>query len=219
MNHLDLNAKIDLSELTHQQQVERMAALEARGPTETGEQQKARQDAAAEKEAKRLARLNDSIEVSHAEIIKLQPSLTQPVIEWGEIDRFSDKLPPVPTFNLNILPEPLRPWAQDASERMDAAPVDYIAISAICSLGTLIGRKVVICPKEYDYWKAVPNLWGAAVGVPSAMKTPTIEEGDEATISHGTTSLRGLRASDKGTRHRQQSKPDNDQSSRSPSSS
>jgi hypothetical protein len=40
----------------------------------------------------------------------------------------------------------------------------------------VVGRKVGIRPKRQDDWIVVPNLWGAAIGPPSVMKSPAIQE-------------------------------------------
>jgi putative DNA primase/helicase len=44
------------------------------------------------------------------------------------------------------------------------------------AIATVVGRKVGIRPKRQDDWLVVPNLWGAAIGPPSVMKTPAIQE-------------------------------------------
>lgn len=39
------------------------------------------------------------------------------------------------------------------------------------------GGKTVIRPKQYDDWTVTPNLWGALIGRPSAMKSSAMAEG------------------------------------------
>ncbi|MEE9426055.1 MAG: YfjI family protein [Methylococcales bacterium] len=82
------------------------------------------------------------------------------------------KLRPVPEFPVDALPQSLRGWIVDEAERM-GAPVDFIAIGALVSLSSLLGKKFTIKPKQHDDWTVVPNLWGACVGRPSSMKSPT----------------------------------------------
>ncbi len=84
-------------------------------------------------------------------------------------------VPPVPAFDYSILPAPFRGWVTDIAERMQC-PVDYLAVTAMVSAATLIGRKVVIRPKQRDDWQVVANLWGLCVGRPSLMKSPAIQE-------------------------------------------
>lgn len=84
-------------------------------------------------------------------------------------------LPPVPTFDYEILPTPFRAWVTDIAERMQC-PVDYLAVTAMVAAATLIGRKVVIRPKQHDDWQVVVNLFGLCVGRPSLMKSPAIQE-------------------------------------------
>jgi hypothetical protein len=73
------------------------------------------------------------------------------------------------------MPDNLSEWVMDISERIEAPP-DYVAVSAIAGLATLIGRKVGIRPKKYDDWLVVPNVWGALVGGPSMRKSPCLQE-------------------------------------------
>jgi hypothetical protein len=44
----------------------------------------------------------------------------------------------------------------------------------ICGLAALAGNRVRIRPKQHDDWEVVPNLWGAIIGRPSAMKSPAM---------------------------------------------
>src|SRR5215217_2815765 len=74
-----------------------------------------------------------------------------------------------------MLPEPLRGWIVDVSERMQIPP-DFAAVGAVVVAGSLVGRKVGIHPKRQDDWLMVPNLWGAVVGRPSLMKSPALAE-------------------------------------------
>ena len=74
-----------------------------------------------------------------------------------------------------MLPEPMRGWIVDVSERMQI-PLDFAAAGAVIVAGSLVGRKVGIRPKRHDDWLVVPNLWGAVVGRPSLMKSPALAE-------------------------------------------
>lgn len=96
--------------------------------------------------------------------------------EWKPLQPFSDKPPPVPPFNLKLLPAPLRDWVQDLAERKDCAPVEYAAIGAMVALGSLLGNKVGIHPKARDDWMEVANFWGCAVGPVSWLKSPTLQD-------------------------------------------
>ena len=73
-----------------------------------------------------------------------------------------------------MLPDSMRDYITDIAERMDNSPPDYVAVGVMVALATLIGRKLSILPKRYDPWLVVPNLWGAAIGRPSAKKTPSL---------------------------------------------
>ncbi len=80
---------------------------------------------------------------------------------------------PVEPFSLLQLPTPLMDYVYDVADSQQA-PMDFIAISALCALAAVIGNGVRIAPKQHTNWKIVPNLWGAIVGEPSTMKTGTM---------------------------------------------
>uniref|UniRef100_UPI001ABA9996 YfjI family protein n=1 Tax=Bartonella taylorii TaxID=33046 RepID=UPI001ABA9996 len=65
-------------------------------------------------------------------------------------------------------------YIYDVSERQQA-PMDFIAVSALCGLAAVIGNGVRIAPKQHDDWTIVPNLWGALIGQSSTMKTPAMK--------------------------------------------
>jgi hypothetical protein len=95
--------------------------------------------------------------------------------EWEDPVPLPEGLPPVDTLDPAMLPEPLRAWIVDVSERMQIPP-DFAAAGAVVVAGSLIGRKVGIHPKRHDDWVVVPNLWGAVVGRPSLLKSPALVE-------------------------------------------
>lgn len=83
-------------------------------------------------------------------------------------------LRPVPTFEVEMLPESLRDWISDVAERL-SCPLDFVAVPAIIALGSLVGR-IAIRPRRYDDWGSVPNLWGAVVNPPGSKKSPAASE-------------------------------------------
>src|SRR5215204_4245591 len=94
---------------------------------------------------------------------------------WEEPVPLPEGLPPVAALDPAMVPEPLRGWLGDVSERMQI-PLDFAATGAVVVAGSLIGRKIGIYPKRYDDWLVVPNLWGALVGRPSLLKSPALAE-------------------------------------------
>ena len=72
-----------------------------------------------------------------------------------------------------LLPDVLRDWVVDESERMPCPP-DFVAVAALAALGAVIGARCSIKPKARDSWLVVPNLWGGIVALPSAKKSPAI---------------------------------------------
>jgi hypothetical protein len=95
--------------------------------------------------------------------------------EWEDPVPLPEGLPPVNSLDPAMLPEPLRGWIMDVSERMQIPP-DFAAAGAVVVAGSLIGRRLGIRPKRQDDWLVVPNLWGAVVGRPSLMKSPALAE-------------------------------------------
>jgi putative DNA primase/helicase len=85
-------------------------------------------------------------------------------------------LPAVPAFPLEILPDALQGWAADLSDRT-RYPLDFISVSAMVALGSILGRKIGIRLKAKDTWTEHANVWGAIIGPPSALKSPALRDG------------------------------------------
>ncbi len=95
--------------------------------------------------------------------------------DWPEIRPLKTELLPVKPITPDMLPPAFSGWLADIIERMDNAPFEYAAISAVVIASSLIGRKLLIQPKKHDDWSIVPNLWGCCVGRPSTKKSPVIK--------------------------------------------
>jgi putative DNA primase/helicase len=92
---------------------------------------------------------------------------------------------PIPTSKIfkvmafdtaTMLPASLAGWAEDNATRI-GCPTDFIAVSIVVGLGSLIGKAISIRPKQLDDWQVVPNLWGMIVGRPSSRKSPGLQVG------------------------------------------
>lgn len=94
---------------------------------------------------------------------------------WPDPLPLPDALGSVDAFDFDLLPDSLRPWIQDITERVQCPP-DFPAVGAMISLAAAVGRKIGIRPKRRDDWLEVPNLWGAIVGRPGVMKSPALRE-------------------------------------------
>ena len=81
---------------------------------------------------------------------------------------------PVAQFHIEFLPECLQPWVADTSYRMQC-PVDFVGVSLINLLGTVVGRKVGIRRKQFDDWTEFTNLWGIIVARPGKKKSPAMD--------------------------------------------
>jgi hypothetical protein len=71
------------------------------------------------------------------------------------------------------LPDTIKDFVLDVADRQQAPP-DFAAVTALCGLAAVAGNKVRVRPKQHDDWEVVPNLWGAIIGRPSAMKSPSL---------------------------------------------
>lgn len=87
-----------------------------------------------------------------------------------------EKISPAPELNESLLPDEWREWLTDIAERMQC-PLDFPTVAAIVAAAALVGNKIRIRPKKFDTWQVTPNLWGAAVGLPSLLKSPAVNEG------------------------------------------
>ena len=82
----------------------------------------------------------------------------------------------MPTLPEKMVPEPLRPWLVDISERACFPPLEFVAAPALVGLGAIVGRSVGIRPNGFDDYLVVPNQWGGIIAPPGAMKTHAITE-------------------------------------------
>ena len=94
--------------------------------------------------------------------------------DWPEPERLAEALPEVMQFDLELMPESLRPLVKDVAERMQV-PLDFPAIAVIATLAGITNRRAIMQPKRNDSgWKVVPNLWGGIVASPGMLKSPVI---------------------------------------------
>ncbi len=93
----------------------------------------------------------------------------------GVIPEPLPSLPNVDEFNYLFLPNALRGYVKDISERMQCPP-DFAAVGILVMIAAIIGRKVGIRPMRYNDWTVVLNLWGAIIGNSGILKSPTLGE-------------------------------------------
>jgi hypothetical protein len=94
---------------------------------------------------------------------------------WPEPEPLESPLPPVEKLPVSYLPEPFQAWLKDMAWRMQC-PLDFVAVGAIVTTGSIIGAGCGIKPKQHDDWLVVPNLWGGIIARPSQLKTPSLKE-------------------------------------------
>jgi putative DNA primase/helicase len=97
-------------------------------------------------------------------------------VEWPcEPQSVRPELRPVLPLKAKMIPEPLRGWLVDIAERI-SCPLEFPTTAALVALGIVLGRKIVIRPKQQDDWEVTCNLWGAIIGRPGVLKTPPLKE-------------------------------------------
>jgi hypothetical protein len=118
------------------------------------------------------------VDLHYSKYEKLIPCDTNPLspVFTEDPKRLKLDLIPVPPLRKEMIPGPLRAWVVDVGMRAHI-PIDYTAAAVMVALSSLIGSRLAIRPKRRDRWLVVPNLWGAAVGTPGALKSPMVEEG------------------------------------------
>jgi hypothetical protein len=94
---------------------------------------------------------------------------------WPDPKPLPCGLPPVDDFSSDFMPSALAPWVDDIATRLQCPP-DYVAVAAITALGSTIGRRLGIKPQIKTDWVEIPNLWGAFIGRPGMLKSPTMNE-------------------------------------------
>jgi hypothetical protein len=96
--------------------------------------------------------------------------------DWPEPEEVAATLPPVPPFDMRLLPPVFRDWVGDIADRMQC-PVEFLGVGAMVAAGAVVGNRIGVQPKRMDTgWVEVPNLWGAVVGRPGVMKSPALAQ-------------------------------------------
>ncbi|MFM7469543.1 MAG: YfjI family protein [Vampirovibrionales bacterium] len=103
----------------------------------------------------------------------LETAETVEASKWGTPTPIQEVLFSVEELDLSLVPNEVRAWVQDEAERLQVKP-DFIAVSLMVVLSSVIGRQVAIRPKAKDDWIVVPNLWGMIIGRPASFKTPSV---------------------------------------------
>jgi hypothetical protein len=93
--------------------------------------------------------------------------------DWPEPKPLPRGLAPVDSFSPDFLPDSLRPWVLDISDRLQC-PCDFVATAALVSLGAVVGRRIGIRPQRKTDWTETPNLWGCFIGKPGMLKSPAM---------------------------------------------
>jgi Protein of unknown function (DUF3987) len=100
---------------------------------------------------------------------------TEQTADWPEPKPLPSGLAPVEPFSSDFLPDALAPWVSDIATRLQCPP-DYVAVAALTSLDSAIGRRIGIKPQARTDWVEIPNVWGCFIGRPGMLKSPAMNE-------------------------------------------
>ena len=94
--------------------------------------------------------------------------------EPRRIDEMEKQLS-VPALACELVPEKLRAFAVDISERTQM-PLELVMAPTITAFSCVVGNKIAIQPKKHDDWSIIPKLWGGLVAPSGFLKTAAISE-------------------------------------------
>jgi putative DNA primase/helicase len=94
---------------------------------------------------------------------------------WPRPKPLPDGLPPVDPFQSEFMADSLASWIDDIANRLQCPP-DYVAVTAMTALGSVLGRRIGIRPQMKTDWTEIPNIWGAFIGRPGMLKSPAMNE-------------------------------------------
>jgi len=115
-------------------------------------------------------------------VVQISERIQKEMGQWKELIKIKSELLDVEKLALETLPNSLVDFVSDVSSRMQNSP-DFIAVGLMVCLSSVVGRKFAIQPKQLDAcWHETPNLWGALVGKPSSMKSPTLAQAIKFTL-------------------------------------
>lgn len=121
-----------------------------------------------------LKDFNDLHQAQGLEAVRICINAAKPADQ--QTDMLPEALPALPKvlpFDYSYLPDALRDYVRDISERMQCPP-DFAGVGVMVMVAAIIGRKVGIRPMKQNDWTVTPNLWGAVVGNSGVMKSPTL---------------------------------------------
>ena len=84
---------------------------------------------------------------------------------WPEPKPLPNGLAPVESFSSDFLPDALAPWVENIVDRLQCPP-DYVAVTALTSLGAVIGRRMAARPQARTDWTEIPIYGVASSGDP-----------------------------------------------------
>ena len=97
--------------------------------------------------------------------------------QWPELKPLPPKYPNPPKLDTSVLPASLAGYVDDVATRMQVPP-EMIATPLIISLGSVIGKLLMVQPKQNDVsWTEFPNLWGVGILPPAMLKSPALNAG------------------------------------------
>jgi putative DNA primase/helicase len=122
---------------------------------------------------KEIAQLVPKVGVEEAKRLVTTKVPTPAESEWPTVVPVEDVLAPVASFDAKFLPDSIRPWVEDVSQRM-SVPLDFTGVCSLVTIAGVIGRRAFVYPKAKDKeWKEAIAVSGAVVAPSGKTKTPT----------------------------------------------
>lgn len=98
-------------------------------------------------------------------------------IQFESVIPFEEKEVKVNVLQKEMMPATLSKFVFDTAYGADCMPPDFIATSLLIALGTVIGAKLEMRPKQNATFGVIPNIWGVIIAEPSQKKSFGINAG------------------------------------------
>ncbi|OZS41403.1 hypothetical protein ASV53_23920 [Photobacterium sanguinicancri] len=106
-----------------------------------------------------------------------QKSKTSQEIEWGDVKELNGNGVVAMPLQKDMLPFCFQEYVYGEAKKINNANPDYLAMSLVVTVASLIGGTSSIRPKKFDKgWSIRPAVWGIGIGKPSDYKTPLMEK-------------------------------------------
>lgn len=93
-------------------------------------------------------------------------------LPWPDLGTLPPPRTPAQSMPIDLLPRGVASYVTAEAAGLGAC-IEFVAVPLVVAAGSLLGRTLAVRPRRRNRWTITPNLWGALVGRPSAMKSPS----------------------------------------------